>query len=67
MEQKTETHAKPKAKKEISAMRKITTSLDKEVKKVEINRIKIAKFEKEIQAANERIKSLTAQLNKNFS
>lgn len=67
MEQKTETQAKPKAKKEISAMRKITTSLDKEVKKVEINRIKIAKFEKEIQAANERIKSLTAQLNKNFS
>lgn len=58
---------KPKAKKEISAMRIITSALDKEVKKVEINRQKVAKFEKEIQAGNERIKSLTAQINRNFS
>jgi len=66
MEQKPVTAAKPKPRKEISAMRKITSELDSEVRKVEINKKKVAKFEKEIQAGNERIKALTAQLNKNF-
>jgi signal transduction histidine kinase len=67
MEQKPVAPVKPKAKKEISAMRKITSELDSEVRKVEINKLKVAKFEKAIQSGNDRIKALTAQLNKNFS
>jgi signal transduction histidine kinase len=66
MEQKPVPPVKPKAKKEISAMRKITSDLDSEVRKVEINKLKVAKFEKAIQSANDRIKWLTAQLNKNL-
>jgi rRNA processing protein Krr1/Pno1 len=67
MEQKAAAPVKPKAKKEISAMRKITFELDSEVRKVEINKQKLAKFEKAIQSGNERIKALTAQLNKNLN
>jgi signal transduction histidine kinase len=66
MEQKPVAPVKPKAKKEISAMRKITSELDSEVRKVEIKKLKMAKIEKEIQSGNDRIKALTAQLNKNF-
>jgi hypothetical protein len=66
MEQKPVTAAaKPKAKKEISAMRKITSELDSEVRKVEIKQTKVAKFEKAIQIGNERIKSAHCAINKN--
>lgn len=67
MEQQTATPAKPKARKEVSGMRKITSELDAEVRKVELNKIKIAKLEKTISTGNDRIKSLMSQLNKNFS
>ena len=67
MELKTAAPVKLKVKKEISAMRKITSELDSEVRKVEINKLKVAKLEKTIQSGNDRIKALTAQLNKNFS
>lgn len=67
MEQQAATSAKPKARKEISGMRKITSELDTEVRKVETNKLKLAKLEKTIAAGNERIKTLTAQLSKHFS
>lgn len=66
MEQKPAAPAKTKAKKEISAMRKITSELDYEVRKIEVKKLKVSKIEKEIQTGNDRIKTLTAQLNKNF-
>lgn len=67
MEQQAATLAKPKARKEVSGMRKLTSELDTEVKKVEANKIKLAKVEKTIAAGNERIKALTVQLSKYFS
>ena len=67
MEQQAVTPAKPKARKEVSGMRKITSELDTEVRKVETNKLKLAKLEKTIAAGNERIKTLTAQLSKHFS
>lgn len=67
MEQNTATSAKPKAKREISSMRKLTSELDTELRKVEANKIKLAKLEKTISAGNDRIKAITSQLAKNFS
>ena len=67
MEQQAAAPVKPKARKEVSAMRKLTSELDAEVGKVEANRLKLAKLEKTVAAGNERIKALTAQLAKHFS
>lgn len=67
MEQQTATPAKPKVRKEVSGMRKITSELDAEVRKVEVNKIKLTKLEKTIATGNDRIKTLAAQLTKNFS
>ena len=67
MEQQAPTPAKPKARKEVSGMRKITSELDAEVRKVEVNKIKLTKLEKTIATGNDRIKTLAAQLTKNFS
>lgn len=67
MEQQTTAVARPKPKKEISGMRKLTSELDTEVRKVEISKIKLAKLEKTIAASNEKIKALTSQLAKHFS
>ena len=55
------------AKREVSSMRKITIELDAEVRKVEVIKGKIAKLEKSALAANDRIKSLMAQLSKNIT
>lgn len=67
MEQQAATTDKPKARKEVSGMRKLTSELDTEVRKVETNKAKLAKLEKTIAVGNERIKALTAQLSKHFS
>ena len=48
-------------------MRKLTSELDAEVKKMEITKLKMAKYEKAIQVGNDRIKALTSQLSKHFS
>ena len=69
MEQQTATIEKPKvkARKEVSGMRKLTSELDAEARKVESSKIKVAKLEKTIAAGNERIRALTSQLSKHFS
>ena len=67
MEQQAATPAKPKSRKEVSGMRKITSELDTEVRKVETNKLRLAKLEKTIAVGNDRIKALTAQLSKHFS
>ena len=67
MEKQTVTPEKPKARKEVSGMRKITSELDTEVRKVETNKLKLAKLEKTIAAGNDRIKALTSQLSKHFA
>jgi hypothetical protein len=67
MNQQTAAPVKPKARKEVSGMRKLTSELDTEVRKVETNKVKLAKLEKTIAVGNDRIKSLTAQLSKHFS
>jgi predicted nucleic acid-binding Zn-ribbon protein len=59
--------AKPKARKEVSGMRKLTSELDTEVRKVETNKARLHKLEKTIAAGNDRIKALTTQLAKHFS
>jgi septal ring factor EnvC (AmiA/AmiB activator) len=68
MEQAT-TPEKPKAKarKEVSGMRKLTSELDAEARKVESSKLKLAKLEKTIAAGNDRIRTLTTQLAKHFS
>lgn len=48
-------------------MRKLTTELDDEVRKVEVIKTKMAKLEKAISAGNDRIKVLMAQLSKNLT
>ena len=48
-------------------MRKLTTELDDEVRKVEVIKTKMAKLEKAISAGNDRIKVLMAQLSKNIA
>ena len=67
MEQQSATPAKQKARKEVSGMRKLTSELDTEVRKVETNKARLTKLEKTIAAGNERIKTLTSQLSKHFS
>lgn len=59
--------AKPVKTKSVSAMRKLTSELDTEVRKVETNKARLAKIEKTIAVGNDRIKALTAQLSKHFS
>ena len=58
---------KTRAKREVSSMRKLTTELDDEVRKVEVIKTKMAKLEKAISAGNDRIKVLMAQLSKNIA
>lgn len=67
MEQQTAATVKPKVKKEVSGMRKLTSELDSQVRKVEINKLKMAKLEKAIADGNSKIKALTLQLSKQFS
>ena len=64
MEQKAEKPAKTKS---VSAMRKLTSELDTEVRKVETNKARLARLEKTIAEGNAKIKALTAQLSKHFS
>lgn len=64
MEQAAAKQAKTKT---ISAMRKLTSELDTEVRKVETNKARLAKLEKTIAAGSDRIKALTVQLAKHFS
>ena len=59
--------AKPRARKEISSMRKLTSEIDAEMRKVEANKLKLEKLQKTIATGNERIKMLASQLAKNFS
>lgn len=59
--------AKTVKTKSVSAMRKLTSELDTEVRKVETNKSRLAKLEKTISAGNDRIKALTAQLAKHFA
>jgi hypothetical protein len=40
--------AKPKARKEVSGMRKLTSELDTEVRKVETNKARLHKLEKQL-------------------
>jgi len=54
--------APAKPKREKSEMRKITSALDKEVGKVEANKVKIAKLEKAIAEGQTAIKELSAKL-----
>jgi uncharacterized Zn finger protein len=58
---------KTRVKREVSSMRKLTTELDDEVRKVEVIKTKMAKLEKAISAGNDRIKVLMAQLSKNLT
>lgn len=67
MEQQAEAAEKPAKAKSVSAMRKLTSELDKEVRKVESNKVRLAKLEKTISDGNTKIKALTAQLSKHFS
>ena len=64
MEQKAEKPAKTKS---VSAMRKLTSELDTEVRKVETNKARLARLEKTIAEGNAEIRALTAQLSKHFS
>ena len=59
--------AKTRVRKEVSNMRKLTSELDDEVRKVEVIKTKMAKLEKAISAGNDRIKVLMAQLSKNIT
>ena len=59
--------AKTVKTKSVSAMRKLTSELDTEVRKVETNKSRLAKLEKTISSGNDRIKALTAQLAKHFA
>ena len=59
--------AKPAKTKSVSAMRKLTSELDTEVRKVETNKARMARLEKTIAEVNAKIKALTAQLSKHFS
>lgn len=59
--------AKPAKTKTVSAMRKLTSELDTEVRKVETNKTRLTKLEKTIADGNAKIKALTAQLAKHFS
>lgn len=56
-----------KQTKTVSAMRKLTSELDIEVRKLETNKIRLSKIEKTIADSNSKIKALTAQLSKHFS
>jgi hypothetical protein len=67
MEQQAEKAAKPAKTKSVSAMRKLTSELDMEVRKVETNKLRLAKLEKTIADGNTKIKALTGQLSKHFS
>lgn len=67
MEQQTVTTEKPKVVKSVSAMRKLTSELDTQVRKVETNKLRMAKLEKTIAEGNAKIKALTLQLSKHFS
>lgn len=58
---------KPTKTKAVSAMRKLTSELDTEVRKVETNKLRMAKIEKTISDGNAKIKALTLQLSKHFS
>lgn len=64
MEQQAVKQAKTKT---VSAMRKLTSELDMEVRKVETNKLRLAKIEKTIADSNAKIKALTSQLSKHFS
>lgn len=64
MEQKAEKPAKTKS---VSAMRKLTSELDAEVRKVETNKTRMVRLEKTIAEGNAKIKALTSQLAKHFS
>lgn len=64
MEQQAANQAKTKT---VSAMRKLTSELDTEVKKLETQKLRLAKLEKSISDGNAKIKALTAQLSKHFS
>lgn len=57
-----QTSSKPTQRKTLSAMRKLTSELDAEVRKVEQAKAKLAKLEKEISVSSLKIKTLTAQL-----
>ena len=48
-------------------MRKLTSEIDAEMKKVEASKLKLEKLQKTIAAGNERIKTLASQLTKQFS
>ncbi len=48
-------------------MRKLTSEIDAEMRKVEANKLKLEKLQKTIATGNERIKMLASQLAKNFS
>lgn len=67
MEQQAEKAVKPAKTKSVSAMRKITSELDTEVRKVETNKLRLAKLEKTIADGNSKIKALTSQLSKHFA
>lgn len=67
MEQQTVTTEKTKVVKSVSAMRKLTSELDAQVRKVETNKLRMAKLEKTIAEGNAKIKALTLQLSKHFS
>jgi polyribonucleotide nucleotidyltransferase len=67
MEQQAEKAAKPAKTKSVSAMRKITSELDMEVRKVETNKIRLTKLEKTISDGNTKIRALTVQLSKHFA
>jgi polyribonucleotide nucleotidyltransferase len=67
MEQQAEKAAKQVKTKSVSAMRKLTSELDTEVRKVETNKARLAKIEKTISDGNAKIKVLTSQLSKHFA
>lgn len=48
-------------------MRKLTSEIDAEMRKVEANKLKLEKLQKAIAAGNERMKTLASQLAKQFS
>lgn len=58
---------KPAKAKSVSAMRKLTSEIDTEVRKVETNKTRLARLEKTIADGNARIKAMTAQLSKHFA
>lgn len=64
MEQQT---VKPTKTKSVSAMRKLTSELDTEVRKVETNKSRLAKLEKTIADGNAKIKALSTQISKHFA